>query len=436
MNKIELVKSYIMEDIKQGIIKEGQRLPACRFIAKKFGLNKITVNHAYKQLEDEHILYCIPRGGYYFVGIDSNDTATSLDVDFRTIKPDLTLIPYKAFTHAINRTIDEYKKSVFNYDTPLGLANLRETLKDRFESDGLYTPSSQIMITHGAQQGIYLALKTVFSSHSTQKLLVEIPTYSLILGMADDLMIDHIGIERTIDGINTDKLELLFKNENIKAFYIIPRHHNPTGYTLTEKNKKKIVELCYRYHVLIIEDDYLADLATDKRTLPLHYYDTNHLTFYIRSFSKTFIPGIRIGALVIPESYCDSVTKQKYSLDLCTASLPQGALDYFIKSGMYDKHIKKVNVCYKRKLLKANEILTCMSPPGLSYFIPKHGLFQWLTLPNQALVNRVSEKLAQKNIQVRTLEQNIILCIAGVPEKDIIALYTVIKIIKEEMEND
>lgn len=47
---------------------------------------------------------------------------------------------------------------------------------------------------------------------------------------------------------------------------------------------------------------YLADLGTDKRNLPIHYYDTNQLTLYIRSFSKTFIPGIRLGAMVIPNT--------------------------------------------------------------------------------------------------------------------------------------
>lgn len=443
MNKIELVKEYILEEIKQGKITEGQRLSGCRELALKLSINKITVNRAYKLLEEQHIVYCVPRGGYYLIGNDTEDEILPKDVDFRTIKPDSTLIPYKAFTHAINRTIEEHKKMLFQYEAPLGLINLRETLKGRFEISGVYAESSQIMITNGAQQGIYLALKTLFSTHSDHKLLVEIPTYSLIPDIARNLNIECIGIKRDSNGIDLEELESIFRKEAVKAFYVIPRHHNPTGYSLTEKNKRKIAELCYRYRVSLIEDDYLADLATDKRTLPLHYYDTHQLTFYIRSFSKTFIPGIRIGAMVIPETFCNSVMKQKHLLDLSTSSLPQGALDFFIKSGMYDQHIRKVNACYKRKLSKAKEILTRMSPPGLSFFVPKQGLFLWLTLPSQVSIDTIADKLAQHNIRIRSSamncitdksNQNISLCISGVPENDLNALRIVLKVIKNELQ--
>lgn len=442
MYKIELVKEHIMNEIEQGKIKKGQRLPGCREVAKKLSINKITVNKAYKSLEDSHILYSVPRGGYYFVGADVKEVITSKNIDFQNIKPDPTLLPYRAFTHAINRAIEEHKKKLFEYDTPLGLKSLRETLKERFEQNGIYTSSSQILITHGAQQGIYLALKALFPSLSSGKLLVEAPTYNAALDMAKSLNIDCIGIKRTTNGIDLDELENILKKEPIKAFYIIPRHHNPTGYSLVEKDKKKLVDLCYKYGVLLIEDDYLADLGTDKRALPLHYYDTNQLTFHIRSFSKTFMPGIRLGAMVIPNSFYDTMIKQKYLLDINTSSIPQGALDFFIKSGMYDQHIKKVNACYKRKLLKAKAILTYMCPAGLSFHVPKQGLFLWLTLPVEVSANRIIEKLAQNNIRVCSssqfyitngVEQNLRLCISGVPEEDIKALGAVIEAIKDEM---
>lgn len=443
MYKIELVKEHIMNEIEQGKIKKGQRLPGCREMAKKLSVNKITVNKAYKSLEDTHILYSVPRGGYYFVGADVKEVITSKNIDFQNIKPDPTLLPYRAFTHAINCTIEEHKKTLFEYDTPLGLKSLRETLKERFKQNGVYTSSSQILITHGAQQGIYLALKALFPSPSSGKLLVETPTYNAALDMAKSLNIHCIGIKRTANGIDLNELESILKRDLIKAFYIIPRHHNPTGYSLIEKDKKKLVDLCYQHGALLIEDDYLADLGTDKRTLPLHYYDTNQLTFYIRSFSKTFMPGIRLGAMVIPNSFYDTIIKQKYLLDINTSSIPQGALDFFIKSGMYDKHIKKVNSCYKRKLLKAKAILTHMCPAGLSFHVPKQGLFLWLTLPTEVSVNKVIEKLAQNNIWVcsssqfyitNDVDESLRLCISGVPEEDITALSAVIEAIKDEMQ--
>lgn len=441
MIKTDLVEKYILDRIEQKIIKIGQRLPACREVAKELSVNKITVNKAYKILEDKHILYCVPRGGYYLVGSKMKEINTSKVVDFHIVRPDPALIPYRAFTHAMNLTIDEHKKSLFYYDTPLGLQSLREKLQESFKANGVYTSSSQILITHGAQQGIYLALQTLFPGASKNELLVEVPTYRAVLEMAASLQIPCIGINRTVDGINMQELESLLKKKTIKAFYIIPTHHNPTGYSLIEKDKKHIVELCNQYQVYLIEDDYLADLGTDKRTLPLHYYDTNQMTIYIRSFSKTFIPGIRLGATAIPSTLIDTFIKYKYLLDISTSSIPQGALDYFIQSGLYDQHIKKVNACYKRKLLKAQVILTHMSHADLTYHVPKQGIFLWLTFNVEVSAEQVVALLTRRNIQISTSQffqidnkkQSLSLCLLGVPEADMDALCDVIEVINTKI---
>jgi DNA-binding transcriptional MocR family regulator len=441
MQKTEQIVKYIMKEIENGTIKKGQKLPSCREVAEKLQVNKITVNKAYQILEEKHYVYCVPRGGYYLVGMKEEEVISFDTVDFQTVRPDSSLIPYRTFTHAMNRAIDEHKKLLFNYESPLGLNALREILKDRFKQDGVYVKDSQIMITQGAQQGLYLALKTLFSNTLDCKLLVEIPTYNLLLDMAENLHITCIGINRKVDGIDLNVLEKIFKKENIKAFYIIPRHHNPTGYSLSETIKKKIVALCYKYQILLIEDDYLADLAGDKRNLPLHYYDTNNLTIYIRSFSKTFMPGIRLGAIVVPDNYCNFFIQQKRLMDINTSSIPQAALDYFIRSGMYDQHIKKVNACYKRKLQKAASILKQTNLAGLSIHIPKQGIFIWMTLPTSVSLQELEKELTQNKIQVSSSQDSYLipattdhlrLCISGVSEKSLISLNTIVEIIKEK----
>ncbi len=104
---------------------------------------------------------------------------------------------------------------------------------------------------------------------------------------------------------------------------------------------------------------------------------------------------------------------------------------------MYDKHIKKVNAYYKRKLVKAKAILTSKNLTGLSFYVPKQGLFLWLTLPAEVSLSRIKEKLDQHNILIGTssqfyindgVEKNLRLCISGVPEEDITALGAVIDV--------
>lgn len=442
-NKTEKVREYIQTMISRGELKKGQRLPGCRSLAEQLSVNKITVNKACRQLEEQHILYSIPRGGYYLIGMEENTAVEHKVIDFANVLPDPSLIPYQSFTHAMNRSIEEYKKKLFLYDTPLGLTSLRATLKERFEQNGIYAPLSQVMITHGAQQAIYLILKALFHDKTDGSLLVESPTYSCILSMAKDLNINYTCITRTEDGISIKELEEVFQTNQIRVFYLMPRYHNPTGYSLSEKDKVRLAELCFQYQVLLLEDDYLGDLCNDRRNLPLHYYDTHQLTFYVCSFSKSFMPGIRLGAAVLPEPYTEAAVRVKYLLDLCTSGLPQSALDFYIRSGMYDKHLNKTRACYQAKLQKARAILSGSNIPDLTYHVPKQGIFLWLELPKQVSIQELKDRLSGAGIEISPSDPNypgevrncLRLCISGVQKEDLDALHTILEYIKVLAEN-
>jgi DNA-binding transcriptional MocR family regulator len=434
-NKTEIVKNYISTEIKEGRITEGHRLPSCRKIGELLSINKITVNKAYSELEKEHKVYSIPRGGFYLIKSEECIKEIEKTVDFRTVKPDNRLVPYREFTHVMNKAIDMYQSSLFGYETTGGLSSLRDTLKSRFETEGIYTETEMIMITNGAQQAIALVLQTLFRNIKS-KLLVEAPTYNLVIKLATYLGIDMVEIVRSIDGFDYKEMETIFKSGEIKAFYIMPRHQNPTGYTLSEKDKKRIAELACKYNVVIIEDDYLADLGSGKGCLPIHYYDINKETVYIRSFSKTFMPGIRIGAAVIPKFMLKEFVSLKNISDLNTSSISQAALDLFIKSGMYDKHIKKVRKVYDAKLRKAAEIFKTVRKEGFYWNVPEHGIFIWIQLPEYIEAVEIEKELQKYGILVKNgaeffldkgVEVNnncIRLCIAGVLEEDMKALAT------------
>ncbi len=438
MQKTEQVFEYIQSKIAAREIKKGQRLPSCRRVAEALCLNKITVNKAYQQLEREHILYSVPRGGYYLIGLEEEIPSESGPIDFLNVRPDPALLPYQAFTHAMNRSIEEHKKKLFVYDNPQGLDSLRTTLEERFAQNGIYASASRILITHGAQQGIFMILKALFHSSVDGQLLVEDPTYSCVLEMTKELKIDCISIKRTAEGISLKQLEQLFQENRIRAFYLMPRYQNPTGYSLSERDKKDLVNLCNQYNVLILEDDYLGDLCNDRRNLPLHYYDTHDITFYVCSFSKTFMPGIRLGAVVVPAAFLEPILRIKYMLDLCTSSIPQSALAYFIRSGMYDQHLKKTRSCYQEKLHKARTILSSVEIPGYSYHVPKQGIFLWLHLPEKVRLPLLISQLSEAGILIGDSshyslgeeEPALRLCISGVKKEDLNALYTVLECIK------
>lgn len=445
MTKVQMVKKYILEEVNAGTIVRGQRLPSCREVATLLNVNKITVNKAYAQLEEEHEVYSIPRGGFYLVDYRDKSSVVKKQIDFSIVKPDEKLIPYREFTHVINKAIDIYKSNLFVYEQSFEPSNLKETLQLHLEKDGVYTSSEDIIITNGAQQGISLVLQTVFHDNN-RKLLVEVPSYNLVLKLAKYLGIEMLGIERKNNGYDFKKMEEIFKNEDVAAFYVIPRHHNPTGYSLTEIEKKKIVELCNKYNVLIIEDDYLSELGDKKTSMPIYYYDISRYTVYVKSFSKTFMPGIRIGAIILPKYLVNEVAKLKYISDLNTSKLPQVALDLFIKSGMYEKHIKRVRKAYENKLRKASEIFKSLSPQELIWHVPKNGIFIWLVLPEYVKASMLEKELKARNIIIDSnnkfflndiIEEDcpnyhncIRLCISSVSYENIRAIETIVTTIK------
>lgn len=447
MGKTHLVIDHILKEIEHGNIRSGQRLPSCRRLAAELGVNKITVNKAYAELEESHLVYSIPCGGFYLIRDHMEPTPNRSVIDFKTVKPEESLIPYREFTHVINTSVDHHQNGLFDYEYSGGHLPLREELKRLFEKDSLYTPSERILITSGAQQAIALAFQTLFKGRSG-KLLVEVPTYGLALELANQLGIPMVGIPRSKGGYDLKQMETLFKSGEITAFYVVPRHQNPTGFTLDEITKRHVAALSLRYNVRIIEDDYLSDLGSKKSALPIHYYDTKKHTFHIRSFSKTFMPGIRIGVAVLPEDLAHETMQLKKLIDLNTSQLPQAALQLFIQSGMYAKHNLKIRRIYEKKLRIARRILESQAPPGLYWHVPEHGIFVWLILPPGISALVLEERLKQHGIHIKPAadcylnayypsadasaasdiaSRAVRLCLSGVPVKDLEALTRILQ---------
>lgn len=67
----EHLYKYIRNDIKNGVLKAGEKLPSKRTLAKNLGVSTITVESAYAQLMSEGYVYSLPKRGYYISKIDT-----------------------------------------------------------------------------------------------------------------------------------------------------------------------------------------------------------------------------------------------------------------------------------------------------------------------------------------------------------------------------
>lgn len=442
MKKSEEVKFYIMKLIEEGKLCNGERLPSCRELSERLCVNKITVNRAYREMEESNKVYAINRGGYYLADFTPGGEKTDELTDFTLVKPDKRLLPYREFTHVMNKAVNLYKTNAYDYEAPEGLRSLRQVFADYVMRNGIYTKADNIIITSGAQQAIHIALQCIFHDRKG-KLLVEVPTYSLAIKQAKLLGIEMLGIERTSEGYDFHKLETLLREEDIRAFYIIPRHHNPTGFHLSEKVKRQVASYVEKYKIIMIEDDFLADLGS-KKAMPIHYYANKELVIYIRSFSKTFMPGLRLGAGIFPKSMLAAAIEVKKLVDLNTSKPLQAALELFITSNMYDKHIRKVRRVYSEKMKKAANIYNAMKFDDMEWYIPNDGIFIWVVLNKELDLISAEEMLLSGGIKIQNAAdcylypvdksiQSFRLCLSGVTDKGLERLSEIIATFKNSI---
>ncbi|MTK11633.1 MAG: PLP-dependent aminotransferase family protein, partial [Clostridiaceae bacterium] len=358
MTKYKLILDFINNQIFDEKIKPGEKLPSIRELCKLFGCSKATVIRAYDELEENHMIYAVPQSGYYLVpnnmNVDGNYNNNI--INFSEASPDRNALPYIEFQHCLNQAINIYKDSLFNYSNPQGLQPLLKILSKDFQKYQVFADEDKIFITSGSQQAINI-LSTLPFPNGKRNVLVEQPTYYGALKSLEYNGVTAIGIRRTYKGLDFSDLERIFKNGNIKFFYTIPRFHNPTGGSYSLEEKKQILKLAERYDVYIVEDDYLGDLDINSKVDPIYSYDDNSRVIYLKSYSKVFLPGLRIAALVLPKMLTNIFSKYKSCADISTSVLSQGALEIYIKSGMFDTHTRKIKKLYSERMNCLRDII-------------------------------------------------------------------------------
>ncbi|WP_226669788.1 PLP-dependent aminotransferase family protein [Metabacillus litoralis] len=397
--------SLIMDDLKKkitdGSLKSGTKIPSIRMLSEQYSCSKNTIIKAYNELENQHLIYSIPKSGYYVVNHENhmNDKSNKVIIDFLSAGPDKKAMPYEDFQHCFNQAINLYKEELFTYSHQQGLPSLRKELTKHLQDRQVFTDLQRILITSGSQQALHLLVHMPFPNGKTN-ILVEQPTYS---GMIESVKVHHVktfGIEVDMEGIDLERLEYLFKHNNIKFFYIIPRFHNPLGHSYSNKVKKKIVELATKYDVYIVEDDIFGDLDLNTKSDPMFTYDPTGRVIYLKSFSKIMLPGLRIGLAILPELLINTFSRYKFSSDLFSTTISQGALELYLKSGMFNAHIERIRDLYSTKMKMVIQSCEKHLSPDVLFTKPKSGFYLSIYLPKMIQANRLMTMLQQDNVLV------------------------------------
>ena len=356
-SKYQAVVSFLKKGIESGKFPTGSRLPSIRQLSLDFHCSKDTIQRALLELRHEQYLYAKPQSGYYVL-----EQGQHQDLEIEVT--DEHASAYDDFRLCVNETLIGRENYLFNYyDNQEGLEELRQSVHQLLFNQALYCKPDQLVLTSGTQQALFILSQIDFPS-KREEILVEQPTYHRMNRLLVAQGLAYQTIERRIDGINLEELEEQFKSGKIKFFYTIPRFHYPLGHSYSDQEKRAILDLANQYGVYIVEDDYLGDLDPRKGQT-FHYLDTDDRVIYIKSFSTSLFPALRITALILPNALKEAFVSYKNILDYDSNLIMQKALSLYIDSQLFEKNrLARLTLQenYQAQIKEVLEKNTCLLP--------------------------------------------------------------------------
>ncbi len=317
----------------------------------------------------------------------------------------------KAFPHAELRKISdkllsEKYETVLQYGITEGYNELREAILDRMKRYKVDVTLDNIIITTAAQQG--LAALGLVILNPGDKIAV---SYTTFLGMLTVFsLMESVAVPLSMDenGLNIDELENRLeenkkKGTPIKIVYVVPNFQNPTGVTLSEQRRRRLVELAREYNFFIIEDDPYGELRYSGDPIDMIIsFDkpkgNEGNTIYVGTFSKTIGPGLRVGWAVGPENMIQKMVIAKQALDLCTDVFSQALIAEYLKRGLMDDHNERIRNLYRHKRDVMLENMDKYFPTEATWIRPDGGLYLWVTLPQGIDTKELLRKAVEKKV--------------------------------------
>ena len=400
------IAEQIRERVASRDLPAGSRLPPIRELARRLRVNRDTVALAYEELARAGVVEStVGRGTFVAEGgaaLPERAFSPILSplaervvqlghsrprfgsgqdaVPMHSLVPDPSLYPSEAFRRVLNRVLQEGGPELLLYGGPGGHGRMREVLAERLRAEGLRVGADEVVLCHGASQGIALGLR-LFAEPGDAVALEE-PTYNNVLAAVSGLGLEVVPIPMRDGGADLAALERALARPEVKLFYTIPTFHNPMGTTTGLEHRRALLEVAGRCAKPVVEDAYEMDLRLEGRPVPpLAALDRAGLVVHLSSFSKSLFPGVRVGAVTARGRLVDALLALKQATDLSDAMPLQAALAEFVSSGAYDRHLAKLLRVLRRRRDALLLALTEHMPEGTRWTEPEGGYQVCVELP-------------------------------------------------------
>ncbi len=285
--------------------------------------------------------------------------------DLRPGRPDTSSFPRLEWLRALRRALVDASPDALGYGNPQGHVSLRRELAGYLgRARGLRVAPENLLVTTGFTQGLGLVARALAAA-GVERVAMEEPSMPLhraiVRGAGHHIALVHVDGE----GARIEELE---RSRGAGAVVLTPNRQHPTGTTLSAERRARLLEWARATEAFVIEDDYDGEFRYDRHPIgPLQGLDPA-VVVYGGTVSKTLAPGVRLGWLAVPDSLRAEVIRQKELADWHSSVLEQLALGELLRTGAYDRHVRKMRLQYRRRrdvLIRALAATTpALSPTG------------------------------------------------------------------------
>jgi 2-aminoadipate transaminase len=297
--------------------------------------------------------------------------------------PFVSALPRELMEASFDSMMSERGNYALQYGGGQGDQRLRDQIREIMALEGIHASVEDIVITTGSQQGLDL-LGGLFLD-AGDVVLAESPSYVGALGIFRhyEAHVEHLDTDDS--GLNPDALEesikqLKAEGRHIKFLYLVPNFGNPSGVTLTEERRHRIVEICRREHILILEDNpYGLLYFGEKPPVAMRSYEED-CVIYLGSFSKILAPGLRVGYVLAPPAIRDKLVLANESALLSPSTFTQMLISEYLEKSDWQGQIDTFRDIYRER---RDAALGAMQEylPHLGTTRPDGGFYLWVTLP-------------------------------------------------------
>ncbi|MDB6079259.1 MAG: Transcriptional regulator, GntR family domain / Aspartate aminotransferase, partial [Akkermansiaceae bacterium] len=401
--------------IQSGSLRAGDRVPSVRQFGQQQGVSVPTVMQAYTLLESQRLIEARPKSGFYvsarlsktlaepslpkhkpematldtfqFILSTTRPLNDSWRVPLGTAVPSDELMPLEKLAKVTAAVVRKSPAASFRYDPAPGSLPLRKELARRSIDWGCAFEPDEFIVTVGASEAMHLALLAVTKPGDT--VLVESPSYYGTLSLLAKLKLHAITVPSGAEGLNLAAVREAIAKYPVAAMLVIANFSNPAGSLMSDANRRELLAIANQHAIPIVEDDIYGDLPHQgQRPQPLKAIDRHDRVILCGSYSKTLAPGLRVG-YVVGGPYHEHLMALKNALNLGGPALPALTVAEFLRSGGYDRHLRKLREAFRLQVCRTREVVAETFPEGTRMSNPTGGLVVWLELPEQVDVLEV-----------------------------------------------